>query len=122
MRFLLLVMFCGLAACTSDTPSFLIVKVSGSEEDFLQFTASSDSIQVDFPLITERQRQRERLIHDACIALQLEPRINEGPDGARFLDCSIPSNVASVSLATRKLLRAVFRTNSETQLVFEHAP
>ena len=148
MRFLPLVLFSGLVACVADTPSggsnvgteadlemqiakflaadpdssFLIIQVSGSEEDFLQFTASSDSVQVDFPLITERQRQRERLIHDACSSLRLEPRINEGSDGARFLDCSIPSDVTAVSAVTRKLLRAVFRTSEETQLEFEHAP
>ena len=45
---------------TSET-SFLVVIV-GHEDDFIQMTGNRAGVQLDFPLVTQRQQMREDLI------------------------------------------------------------
>src|ERR1044072_2401128 len=64
--------------------AFLVVTVAGSE-DFLQMTAGEESVQIDFPLVTERQCGFESKIRATAEGEGLTIEENLGSDGAGFL-------------------------------------
>jgi hypothetical protein len=79
--------FEGLLA-TSAADAFLVVGVSGAE-DFLQFTAVPGSVQLDYPLITGRQREVRASLERVCADLGLVQVVSSGSDGSEFLDYDI---------------------------------
>jgi hypothetical protein len=97
---------------------FLIIGVAGTE-DFLQLTASSRGAQIDFPLITERQRHLEPKILQAAAELHLDFHETRGTDGSRFLDCDLVGNSAEIADVCRKLLIHVYGISDSTRLAFE---
>lgn len=61
----------------SASQTFLIVHAAETK-DFLQLTASPDGAQIDFPLITDRQRALEPRIREAARELRLDFRETQG--------------------------------------------
>jgi hypothetical protein len=102
----------------STDQRFLIIKVAGSE-DFLQLTAAAHRAQIDFPLITDRQRALEERIREAAGELHLPFRETRGSDGSRFLDCDFTGTSHEVADACYRLLRRLFEVSDNTQLIFE---
>ena len=98
--------------------TFLIVHVAGTK-DFLQLTATPDLAQIDFPLITERQRELEPRIRQASAELGLDFRETHGSNGSRFLDCDLRGTPHDIARACRELLQRVFRATEGTRLVYE---
>jgi hypothetical protein len=97
---------------------FLAITVAGTD-DFLQVTATSDSAQIDFPLITERQRSFEPKILQAARELGLDFHEARGSDGSRFLDCDFTGTSGEIADACRKLLIHVYGISDSTPLLFE---
>jgi len=102
----------------SSDQKFLIVGVRGTE-DFLQLTGAPDGAQIDFPLITERQRSLEPKIRQAAEELHLDFRETRGSDGSRFLDCDFTGSAREIADACRKLLVYVYGISETTPLTFE---
>jgi hypothetical protein len=102
----------------SGRQTFLIVRIAGTK-DFLQVNATPDSAQIDFPLITDRQRELEPRIRDAAAALLLDFRETRGSDGSRFLDCDLTATPAEIASACRQLLTRVFGVSEDARLAFE---
>jgi hypothetical protein len=102
----------------SGDQTLLIVQVPGTK-DFLQLTATSDSAQIDFPLITERQRALEPKIREAARELRLDFRETLGSEGSRFLDCDFAGTSQQIAGACRILLTRVFGISEDAPLVFE---
>ena len=102
----------------SATQTFLIVQVARTK-DFLQLTATSDSAQIDFPLITERQRALEPRIREAAAELRLDFHETQGSDGSCFLDCDFRGTPSDIAQACRQLLTRVFGISENAKLVFE---
>ena len=102
----------------STSQTFLIVHVADTK-DFLQLTASPDGAQIDFPLITERQRALEPKIREAARELRLDFRETLGSEGSRFLDCDFAGTSQQIANACRTLLTRVFGISEDAPLVFE---
>jgi hypothetical protein len=102
----------------SERQTFLIVRVAGTR-DFLQLTAAPDSAQIDFPLVTDRQRELEPKIREAAAELQLDFRETCGSDGTRFLDCDLTATPAEIARACRQLLQRVFGITEDATLAYE---
>ena len=102
----------------SKHQTFLIVEIAGTK-DFLQLTARPESAQIDFPLITDRQRQLEPKIREAAAELRLDFRETHGSDGSRFLDCDLTATPAEIAHACRQLLTRVFGVSEDVRLAFE---
>ena len=98
--------------------AFLIVTVAGSE-DFVQMIAGVEDVQIDFPLITERQRGFESKIRATAEGEGLTVEKNEGSDGAHFLDLYLEKDAGRVARVCRAFLREVFGAGEDARLEFE---
>ena len=98
--------------------SFLIIEVSGRPADFLQFTASGEGIQIDYPVITPQQISREGSLRAIYTEAELMPYESRGTDGSRFLDCDVPRDAASAAAIVYRIFEQLFGVDSATELRF----
>lgn len=103
-----------------DAPvgSSLIVEVSDRDDAFLQFTADPQAIQIDHPLITAAQREREGALRTALAAAGLTPYETPRLDGSRFLDCDVPRDAAGAAILLERVFETVFAIDPSTELRF----
>lgn len=101
----------------SDPNAFLVIELQDTPH-FLQFTASAEAIELDYPLATEEQRRREEAVGAFCRNAGLQIRRTEGSDGTRFLDCDLPRDPAAAAGIIRRALEDLFGASSMTQLRF----
>ncbi len=98
--------------------AFLIVSIAGSE-DFVQMIAGGEDVQIDFPLVTDRQRGFESKIRAVASNEGQAIEENEGDDGARFLDMYVEKDAGRVTRVCRSFLRDVFGAGEDARLEFE---
>jgi len=98
--------------------AFLIIKVQGTG-DFIQFTGDIDGIQLDFPLITSKQKKRETDFWGAARDLNLDVFENKGSDGSRFLDIDINGSTSAVSDIVTLFIARFLSVTKDTALEFE---
>jgi len=103
-----------------DAPngSSLIVEMIDREDAFLQFTVGPDRLQIDQPLITKQQVERENALRKSFSDVGLKPYETQGSDGSRFLNCDAPRDSASAAILVQVILESVFRVDSSTELRF----
>lgn len=65
----------------NDT-AFLVIEISGTE-DFIQFLKDEKGVQLDFPLVTDRQKQLEERVRQEALEQNLELLENNGTDGQK---------------------------------------
>lgn len=70
----------------------VLVVDAGEPGAFLQFSSVADTVQLDFPLITDAQKAREASIRQFLKNRDLPAVINPGTAGGRFLDCDLPAD------------------------------
>lgn len=92
--------------------------MSGVEDAFLQFTARRSEIQINHPLITPMQIEREHALRRVLAAAGFRPYETLGSNGARFLDCDVPGDPVAVAILVQGILESVFRATSSTELRF----
>jgi hypothetical protein len=102
----------------SSSQTFLVVQVTGSK-DFLQLTAAPNGAQIDFPLITDRQRALEPKIREAAEELRLDLHETRGSNGGRLLDCDFRGSPREIADACHQLLTRVFGISEDASLTFE---
>jgi hypothetical protein len=98
--------------------SFLIIALTEGDDAFLQFTAGPETIQIDHPLITANQIQREDALRRVLAAARLTPYEIRESDGSRFLDCDVPRDAVGAAILVRKLLESLFDVTAATELRF----
>ena len=98
--------------------AFLIVMVAGGE-DFLQMAVDGEAVQLDFPLVTDRQRGLEAKVRAVAAGEGLEVYETEGTDGALFLDMDMRKDADAVTRVCRTFLREVFGAGEEARLEFD---
>ena len=98
---------------------FLIITKHGSD-DFIQFTGDNKGVQLDFPLVTERQKNQESAFRDTSAKLNLEVIDNQGSDGSSFLDINLKGNPSEISDTVKKFLGLLFDVDSNTKLEFTY--
>jgi hypothetical protein len=103
-----------------DAPegSLLIIEVIGQADAFLQFTASPNRIQIDHPLITRQQVEREAALRNALRLVGLTSYETRGSDGSRFLDCDAPRESRSAAILVERIFESLFRVDPSTELRF----
>lgn len=104
---------------SEDEHAFLTIQVAQSD-DFLQLTGDKNGVQLDFPMITSRQRAHESKIRKAIASAHLAVCENYGTDGARFLDIDVEGSSQTVAAVCSKILREVFNVAGDTTLIFQY--
>ena len=104
--------------CATDDGAFLVISVPGAD-DFLQLTGDARGAQIDFPLITDRQRSLERKIWLAAERGGLRIVESKSGGGDRFLDINVEGTAADVARVCRALLYEVFGASEGAELEFE---
>ena len=99
--------------------AYLIIKIQDSE-DFIQFTGDAKGVQLDLPLITERQKELETAFWHVSKDLNLKVVENKGSDGSRFLDIDLNGNAFEITNIVKIFIEKLFNVNSGTKLVFEY--
>lgn len=105
---------------SADARAFLTIRLAGSD-DFLQMTGGERGVQLDFPMITPRQRSFEAKVRESVAGQGLAIVENYGSDGARFLDIEVEGTPQAVAAVCSKMLRAVYSVPGDAELIFQHA-
>ncbi len=103
---------------SSSRGDYLIIHVGGTE-DFVQFTGDAKGVQIDFPLVTDKQQSNESKIKQVATDLKLEFHETRGSDGSRFLDCDYSGSPEQIAALCRELLAKIYGVTDETGLFFE---
>ena len=98
--------------------AFLIVEVSGTE-DFIQFSGDDKGAQLDFPLVTDHQKEMEAQIRQSAKNQNLAIIENKGSDGSRFLDIDIDGSPSEIAEISKGLLVSIYGVNESTALMFK---
>jgi hypothetical protein len=102
----------------NDACAFLTINIT--PDDFMQLTGDASGVQIDFPLITARQRGFETKIRHVASGAHLEVIENSGSDGSRFLDMNVNGASDKVAAICSKILRGVFGVSGDVALTFQH--
>jgi len=102
---------------STDKRSFLIVEIANTK-DFIQFSGSTDVVQMDFPLVTQRQKDLRSDIEKACSELGLDLELTPGSTGEEFLDYNLKGSSESISNTIRQVLERVHGVTGNEQLLF----
>jgi len=98
--------------------AFLIIYIFGTE-DFLQFTGDAQGVQMDFPLITARQKSIEKRFRNIAKIQSLKIDDNQGSDGSGFLDIELNGEASDISIKIQKFMLELYQINEETKRNFE---
>ena len=98
--------------------AFLIVEVEGTL-DFLQFTSNSSGVQLDLPLLTERQVALESKFRSIAQELALEIEENKGSSGDRFLDINLSGDASKIAATVEQVFGRLYAVDRETAIRFE---
>ena len=100
---------------SSGSDAFLVVEIAGTQ-DFLQFTAADLMIQLDFPVVTEKQVLLEPKLR--TIAQELELEVYESGDEHRFLDIDLYGTTAEIAQTVQHIFHRLYDAGPETPLQF----
>ncbi len=103
---------------STDPDAFLIITVARTE-NFFQFKRLGEGLEVDFPLVTERQKTKEALVREAYKVLGLDVRETRSTSGDRFLDASVLGTATQVHSQILKLYQQVFNIEASSRLQLE---
>jgi hypothetical protein len=101
----------------ADGHAILVIEVMDSEK-FIQFSADSGVVQMDFPLVTPEQQAREERIRGFFAQRELSLVENIRTDGSRFLDCDLAAGPDVIARLTHEVLREIFDVSEDVQLRF----
>ncbi len=103
---------------SSKEAAFLIATVHGTD-DYVQFTADAKSVQLDFPLITDRQKSLEMAFRSVSKELGLEIMENSGSGGEKFLDITIEGTATEIAVVAASLMKKLFRIDRNEKIRYE---
>ncbi len=90
------------------------LSVSG---DFLQITGDGETVDVDLPQVTARQRGLAPTFRQACADAGVETLEVRGSDGGRRLRCALPAEPRMVARVLERLLIALYDAGPATELL-----
>ncbi|MDQ2078533.1 hypothetical protein [Marinimicrobium sp. ABcell2] len=95
--------------------SSLIVEVIDTS-DFIQFSHFRGHIQVDFPLVTDRQKSLRDKYEREVGKLGYVTEVSQGSDGASFLDFDAPADPDKMTEICATLLKRTFELTGNEKL------
>lgn len=95
----------------------LVVEIVGTE-DFFQYSTDKTVLQLDLPLVTERQKELQPLAETVLRDLGQEPYITKASLGDGFLDCDLKGTRRDHTAVSMAFAKRVFAISEETPVTF----
>ena len=108
------------ALLKSDDPHAFLIITHEPSGDFLQFTAGTNTVQMDFPLITEQQKNKAELIKNTCSNLDLVLERNKGRDGSEFYDWNLSGTPEEMFKIIAPVFILAFGAKADDVIEFQH--
>jgi hypothetical protein len=103
---------------TDKDYAFLIIEISGTD-NFIQFSGDNESVQLDFPLATDRQENLESKFKQVAKQHNLDVVKSNGTDGMRFLDINMHGSPSEVAKASISFMEGLFGVSENTEIDFQ---
>lgn len=104
---------------THNNNAFFIAQVHQSE-DFLQFSGNSNVVQLDFPVITERQNELKLKFKEIAERMQLTVIESTPTADALFYDINFDGKPEQVSLKVKEFMTEFLNLSENTELKFSY--
>ncbi len=98
--------------------AFLIIEISGTD-DFIQISGDKKSVQLDFPLATDRQKNLESKFKQIAKQHNLDVVNSNGTDGTRLLDINMHGSPSEVAKASIRFMKGLFGVSENTEIDFQ---
>ncbi len=102
----------------NNAHGFLVIEVVETE-DFIQFSGNDKGVQLDFPLVTKRQKELEIQFRECAKELNLQVIENKGTDGAIFLDIDLNGSPIEIAKAVKGMMTKIFGVGQNSALQFQ---
>jgi hypothetical protein len=109
--------YIGIMMLSTEKYAFVIAMVQGTR-DFVQFSGNTKNIQLDFPLITDRQKSMEVAFRTTAKEMDLKIIENRGTGGEIFLDIDLKGTTAEISVVARTFMERFFGITQDTQIKY----
>ena len=109
--------YIGIMMLSTEKYAFVIATVQGTR-DFVQFSGNTKNIQLDFPLITDRQKSMEVAFRTTAKEMDLKIIENRGTGGEVFLDIDFKGTTAEISVVARTFMERFFGITQDTQIKY----
>lgn len=90
--------------------AFVIAKVHGTN-DFIRFNSDTKSVELDFPLVSDRQQSMEEAFRSIAKEMNLKVVENRRTAGQTFLDIYIKGTSAEISVVGQTFIEKFFKVN-----------
>lgn len=95
----------------------LVVEIVGTV-DFFQYSTDKSVLQLDLPLVTDRQKELQPLAESVLRDLGQEPYITKASLGDSFLDCDLKGTLRDYATVSIVFAKGVFAISEETPVTF----
>jgi hypothetical protein len=109
--------YIGIMMLSAEKYAFVIATVKGTR-DFVQFSGNTKNIQLDFPLITDRQKSMEAAFRTTAKDMDLKIIENRGTGGETFLDINLKGTAAEISVVARTFMERFFGITQDTKIKY----
>jgi len=109
--------YIGIMMLSAEKYAFVIATVKGTR-DFVQFSGNTKNIQLDFPLITDRQKSMEAAFRTTAKEMDLKIIENQGTGGETFLDIDLKGTTAEISAVARTFMERFFGITQDTKIKY----
>ncbi len=98
--------------------AFVIATINGTS-DFVQFSGNTKNVQLDFPLITDRQKSMEARFRTTAREMNLKVIENRGTGGEVFLDIDLKGTAAEISVVAQSFMKRFLGINQDTRMEYK---
>ena len=109
--------YIGIMMLSAEKYAFVIATVQRTK-DFVQFSGNTKNIQLDFPLITDRQKNMEAAFRTTAKEMDLKIIENRGTGGETFLDIDLKGTTAEISLVARTFMERFLGITQDTKIKY----
>ena len=96
----------------------VIAKVHGTN-DFVRFNSDTKSVELEFPLASDRQKNMEEAFRAIAKEMNLKVVENRKTGGQTFLDIYLKGTAAEISATGQTFIEKFFEINQDTKIEYE---
>jgi len=103
---------------SSNKQAFLIIKILGTNR-FTQLIKKNNGLQLDFPLVTDEQKNSKNEIKKIAHEMKLKLTSNIRNKGTEFLDIYLEGGSGQIANTIEQIMTQLFEIDNNTHLEFQ---